>query len=287
MNAIVYKDYSAQQLDQQYNNRAAVPDHQQYFERWRHNSEQARRRLEAIENIAYGVGEREVLDVFPAPAPNAPVVVFLHGGYWQALDKSYFSFIAPPLLHHGFTVVVVNYPLCPAASLKDIVRSVRWALIFLYRNLSRYNGDAERICLVGHSAGGHLAAMLMATPWNRLDSALRNDLLPAAISISGLFELEPLRHTYVNQALNLDHAGCNLLSPIYLPPPRSGYVDLYVGGAESSEYLRQSKQLQQLWSGSQLQMRYQVLPGHNHFSILDELNGTEGKIVSAIRVLDE
>lgn len=285
MNEKVYKDYTAQQLDEQYNNRAAVPDYREYFERWRQDSQRVREQTEVKENIAYGAGERETVDVFPASAANSPVVVFLHGGYWQALDKAYFSFIAPPLLRSDFTVAVLNYPLCPAATLQDIVSSLRWALIFLHRNVSRYNGDAQRIYPVGHSAGGHLAAMLMATSWSQLDSALRNDFLPAAVGISGLFELEPLRHTYVNQALNLDRTGCKSLSPICVPPPGAGSMDLYVGAEESIEYHRQSKQLEQFWSGPQFELSYQVLPGHNHFSILDELAGPEGKILAGIRNL--
>lgn len=278
----VYKGYTAQQLDQQYNNRAAVPNHEEYIERWKLDSEQARRQLGVKENIAYGAGERETLDVFPAQIRNVPVVVFIHGGYWQALDKSYFSFVAPPLLQHGFTVVVLNYPLCPAVSLQDIVRSLRWALVYLYRNIGRYNGNAEQMHLVGHSAGGHLAAMLLATPWSQLDSALGNALIRDALSISGLFELEPLRHTYVNQALKLDQTACNLLSPINLPPPISGNMDLFVGGEESAEYKRQSKQLQRIWSRPQFRLRYQTLDGHNHFSILDEMIRSQGKIFTCI-----
>lgn len=282
MNAKVYKHYTAEQLDQQYNNRAAVPDHEQYFERWKQKSVQAREQFGMREDVAYGTGDRETLDIFPAQTSNAPVVVFLHGGYWQALDKTYFSFIAPPLLQQGHTVAVVNYPLCPAAKLSAVVTSLRWALIYLLRNLHRFNGDAGRIYLVGHSAGGHLAAMLLATHWDVLDSALNSSIVQHAVCISGLFELEPLRHTYVNQALNLDQEACLQLSPIFLPPPPSGSVSLYVGGEESDEYKRQSEQLVQAWSGPQFALRNQVLDGHNHFSILDELTTTEGKILTAI-----
>lgn len=278
----MFQTYTTEQLEVQYNKRVEVPDHEEYFERWRSDSEAVRQRHAARLDVRYGAGERETLDVFPARGGAAPVAVFIHGGYWQALNKSYFSFIAPSLLERGFTVVVLNYPLCPAVRLRDIVQSLRWAMIFLYRNVEHYNGAREELHLLGHSAGGHLTAMLQATKWSALDSSLNAPLVSSGISISGVFELEPLQYTSVNQALQLEQAEIRELSPMRLAPPVAGEIDLLVGESESDEFKRQSKQLEQVWSGDQFAARYQVLSGHNHFSILEELARPEGVIVQRL-----
>ena len=278
----VFGGYSAQELDVQYNKRAEVPHHQSYFLRWQEDSARARRSTDNKEGIAYGTNERETVDVFPAHQAHAPVVVFIHGGYWQAMDKSYFGFIAPPLVERGFTVAVVNYPLCPAASLSDIVRSLRWAMIYLYRNIANYNGDRDRFHLIGHSAGGHLTALLLATAWPNLDSALPADMLKSGIGVSGVYQLEPLRHTNINQALNMSQAEIDDLSPVNLPPPLAGEMALFVGGDESDEFKRQSKLFATTWAKGDFSTRYDVLPGRNHFSILDELTDPAGAILNCL-----
>lgn len=279
MGEAVFEGLSAEELDRQYNNRAAVPDHGQYLERWAADSAAARSGYAASLDVAYGAGERETMDIFPARGPGAPVVVFIHGGYWQALDKSSFSFAAPPLLARGCTVVVAGYPLCPAVALPDIVRGLRWAMVFLHRNIARYNGDPERMCVAGHSAGGHLAAMLMATPWSRLDASLDDGMVDHAVGISGLYELEPLRHTYLNQALRLDRSSAAEMSPARRPPPASGRLDLFVGAEESDEYHRQVQRLDQAWSNGGVAVHRYVAAGRHHFSILDEMTEPEGAIL--------
>lgn len=278
----IFGGYSAQQLEVQYNKRAEVPDHEQYFLRWQDDSIHTRQNTDTKEDIAYGSSERETVDIFPASQAHAPVVVFIHGGYWQAMDKSYFSFIAPPLVERGFTVAVLNYPLCPAASLSSIVRSLRWAMIYLYRNIAHYNGDRDRFHLIGHSAGGHLTALLLATAWSNLDSALPASMLKSGIGVSGVYQLEPLHHTYLNQALNMSQAEIDELSPVNLPPPLAGKMALFVGGDESDEFKRQSKLFAQTWTNGGFYTRYDVLPGRNHFSILDELTDPSGAILNCL-----
>ena len=282
MNDTVFRSYSIQQLDEQYNNRARVPEFQEYLTRWAQDSERVRQETEVRENIAYGTGEREKLDIFPAQQPDSPVLVFIHGGYWQVLYKSYFSFLAPPLVEEGFSHVVVNYPLCPAVRLRDIVRSLRWAMVFLYRNIRQYNGDPERINLAGHSAGGHLVAMLMATPWNELDSSLQDGFIKTGVSISGLFELEPIRHTFVNEALKLDQSEIDELSPINLDPPSAGRLDLFVGAEESEEFKRQSTDITSAWSTPEFLTHYEELAGQDHFSIVDEIVNPQSSLFKSL-----
>ncbi|MDJ0957135.1 MAG: alpha/beta hydrolase [Arenicellales bacterium] len=282
MNNSIFRNYSIQQLDEQYNNRARVPEFEEYLKRWEHDSERVRQASKVREDIAYGTGEREKLDIFPARRPDSPVIVFIHGGYWQLLDKSRFSFIAPPLIEKGLTVIVLNYPLCPAVKLKDIVQSLRWAMVFLYRNLRKYNGDPERINIVGHSAGGHLVAMLLATPWRELDSSLQDGFIENGVSISGLFELEPIRHTFVNEALKLDQSEIDELSPISLAAPSKGKLDLFVGARESEEFKRQSADFAKTWSTAEFQTHYEELAGQDHFSIVDEIVNPKSSIHKAL-----
>lgn len=209
-------------LDAQYNNRALVPDHARYFERWARDSRAAREQLTALLDVAYGHGPGETLDIFPArrrtDEPLAPVLVFIHGGYWRSLDKSDHSFLAPAFVDKGTCVVVPNYALCPAVTIPDITLQMVQALAWVYRHIAVHGGDPRRISIVGHSAGGHLAAMLLACEWERHADDLPEDLINNALSISGVFDLEPLRHTpFLRDSLRLTPEQVRMASPAWLP----------------------------------------------------------------------
>ena len=195
-------------LDRQYNNRELVPEHATHFARWAKDSAQARQTLPGLLDVAYGHGPSETLDVFPAPRkrgqPPAPVLVFIHGGYWRSLDKSDHSFIAPAFVRHGACVVVPNYALCPAVTIPQIALQMAQALAWVYRHIGAHGGDPQRITVVGHSAGGHLAAMLLACQWPLVGEDLPEALVQNALAISGVFDLEPLRHTpFLKDSLRL------------------------------------------------------------------------------------
>ena len=191
-------------------------------------------------------------------------MVFIHGGYWQALDGSFFSHLAAGLNAHGVSVAIPSYDLCPQVSVDDIIRQMRMAA----RELVRFG---RRLVISGHSAGGHLAACLMATDWRSLDPALPQDLVKAAYTISGLFDLGPLVETSVNNALGLDEAAARRASPLFWPAPSHGSLDAVVGGDESAEYFRQSRMIVDAWGQAGIETRFAEVPGANHFTAIAPL----------------
>jgi arylformamidase len=239
-------------LDAEYDNRARVPEHPAVLARWAETAAAARAAHPPIE-LAYGPGPRHRLDLFPAGA-GAPVAVFLHGGYWQALDRGWFSGLAPALRAHGVALAIPSYDLCPDATLADILDQTAAAV-------DRLTAEVAAPALVfGHSAGGHMAAWLLA------EGRVRR-----AVAISGVFELEPLAETRLNAALRLDAATARALSPRWRPPPAGATLDCWVGADESAEFLRQSRDMAAAWAAGGVATRYVALEGLNHFTVLDPL----------------
>lgn len=267
-----YRDYDQAGLDAQYNNRAMVPDHAAYIDSWERRSAEARRHLPVDLDLAYGDDPRQRMDFFPAPQRDVPVLAFIHGGYWQALDKHYFSHIAPLFIAAGIAVAVLGYRLAPAQRMTAIASDIRAALAWLYRELPSLGGDPARIHLAGHSAGGHLAALAAVTDWPSLSSDLPPGLVRGICSISGLYDLEPIRLSYLNETLALDGQEATALSPVaHLPARASGPLLLAVGGAESAEYHRQQADYAARLRAARHPVQAMILEGRHHFSAVDAL----------------
>jgi arylformamidase len=213
-----WRDYTSLELEAQYDNRAAVPEHPEIFERWRADSERTRADLDGWLNLAYGSDPRQSVDLFLPGVANAPLHVFIHGGYWRALDKDHFSFLARDFVGRGVAFAALGYRLCPSVRVDDIVEDVRQGCLMLRRQHKRLGIDPERVQISGHSAGGHLVAMLMATRWRDYGRRLPDQLFQSALSLSGLFELEPLLPLPLNEALGLDASSARRLSPALLNP---------------------------------------------------------------------
>jgi len=256
---------AAVDLEAEYNNRARVPEHPAVIEGWARDAAAYRHeRPPAV--VPYGPGERQTIDVFAPPAPQAGLaVLFVHGGYWQALHPSSFSHMARGLNARGVDVGVPGYDLCPTVGLDEIVAQLRQACVRLWRETGR------RVVAAGHSAGGHLAACLLATDWRALDPRLPPDLVPSAYAISGLFDLRPLVQTSVNRALGLEPVEAERLSPLLWRAPTGLSLDAVVGGDESAEYLRQSQVMAQTWARGGVATRFEALPGANHFTAIAPL----------------
>jgi arylformamidase len=271
-------DYEAE-----YDNRARVPGYPAIFARWEQDSEKYRAATAASGHaelgIAYGGSARQFVDIFNAQADDPPVALFLHGGYWRAFEPRFFSFVAEGLNACDVTVAVAGYDLAPQVSIGEIVAQVRKSCLFLWERYSR------RIRVFGHSAGGHLAACLLATDWPALDPTVPQDLVPAAYSISGLFDLAPFVHLKLNQDLRLDEEQARAQSPVLWAAPAGRIFEAVVGASESNEYLRQSRLIVDEWGRQGVRTRYAEIPGANHFTALDPLTDATSGMVRRIAEL--
>jgi len=257
-------------LSREYNNRALVPDHAQYFARWAERSAHARATMTCYLDREYGPAPGEKLDIFPARKGDGSVLMFIHGGYWRSLDKRDFSYLAPTWVDAGVSLVVVNYDLCPTVTIEEIVCQMLRASAWLYRHAEEYGMDEERLFVCGHSAGAHLTAMLMAALWPVFDPGLPRDLFKGGLAISGVYDLRPLVEVdFLSADLRLDEAAALKVSPAFLPPATRAPVYTCVGGLESSEFKRQNALLAQRWRSA---VAADVpMPGRHHFSVVDEL----------------
>ncbi|MCK9379626.1 MAG: alpha/beta hydrolase [Sulfuritalea sp.] len=259
-----------EQLNREYNARAAIPDHPEIFARWRADSQAARNALRYEADYHYGPSPAEALDLFPAATRNAPLLVFIHGGYWRSLDKQDFSFLAPAFVQAGVAVAMPNYGLAPATSIEDMVRQTLRALAWLYRALPQLGIDPRRIVVAGHSAGAHLAAMMLAADWPLWAPDLPRDLLCGAVCVSGIYDLRPLVSApFLQDDLTLDDATAQLVSPVSYRPNVSIPLITAVGGAESAEFQRQNRLIRDAWPHC---FRDDLpLPGRHHLASVEAL----------------
>ncbi len=267
-------DYEAE-----YNNRARVPDHPAHIAGWIADASDYREHTPPTP-IPYGPGERAVLDLFtPSDPRGEATLVFIHGGYWQAMERSYFSHMARGANAHGISVAVPGYDLCPGNSIAGIIDQMREACRVLI-------GLGRPLVVAGHSAGGHLAACMLATDWRSLDPALPEDSIRAAYAISGLFDLEPLVPTSINGALGLDAGSARAVSPIHWTPPRAGVpFDAVVGGAESAEYHRQSESITETWGRAGVATRCELIGQCHHFDVIAGLADADSAMTRRVVAL--
>jgi arylformamidase len=260
--------YSVEFCDREYNARAAIPEHPQILARWAEQGASARRLRACLLDLPYGDTSAERLDLFPTRRDDAPLFVFIHGGYWRALDKSDFSWIAAPYLAEGVAVALLNYGLAPRTPLEDMVRQTVKALAWLYRNGDRMGFDPDRIVVGGHSAGGHLSAMMLAAHFDAVAPDLPRTLVKGAVALSGLFDLEPLVHApFVNGDLKLDVERARALSPALMQPATAAPLVTMAGARESSEFRRQTRLIARRWSDHPVEEL--PFPDANHLTVCE------------------
>src|SRR5215471_18885195 len=283
MSQPVFRTYDRAALDREYDNRKKVANAAEVLAWYAAASRQTRETFPCRLDVAYGPSSAETLDIFlpsRGGAAGAPVQVFIHGGYWQRLDKADFGYVARGFVPAGAAVVAINYALMPTVSMDELVRQCRAAVVWVHGNARGFGGDPRRVFISGHSAGGHLVAMLMATDWVRLGTP--HDVVKGGCAISGLYDLEPIQLCYLNDVLALTPADAERNSPLRLPPPRSGALILALGEREGPEYHRQTDDLAAAWARRGFTAEVMDLAGHDHFSIAVQLGEAKSELSRAI-----
>ncbi|HEX2198984.1 MAG TPA: alpha/beta hydrolase [Burkholderiales bacterium] len=258
-----------QYYERQYNNRLSIPDAQDYNLRGVARSEAARKELKCHLDAAYGDSARERIDIYPADGADAPLLVFIHGGYWRSRSKSEFSFLAQPFVKAGVSVAMPTYDLAPQVTVEHIVRQALAAHAWLYRNGSRHGVNPRRMYVAGHSAGGHLAAMMIAARWPEYAPDLPEDLVKGGLAVSGIFDLMPLLSVSFNAEVRLDERSARKASPLSYYPARAVPLHTAAGELESDEFKRQARLIAQAWP--HCHAGHLEVPGRHHLSILEAL----------------
>lgn len=270
----VYKFYNQEQLNEQYNTRLQVPDYAMYFDRWEKTSRQTAEQYTIQKDIPFGNHAEEHLDIFPSKILQSKTLVYIHGGYWHLLDKAMFHFLAGHFLKYNITTVLINYPLAPQSSINEIVASSRKALRWIHDHIERFNGDPGEIYLLGHSAGGHLASMQLVEAEAKFVRAM--------ISLSGIYCLEPVMLTYLNDSIGMDRENAIKNSPVFLNPANDCPLLLATGAEETDEFKAQSEAICQSWKSKCRSIELLKVPQKNHYSILDAVIEKDSILWTAI-----
>jgi arylformamidase len=273
---MIYRGMDKTALDAAYNNSAAVglERRDRYLAAWTQRTAALAERVKARRDLRYGAGERHRIDFFPCGAAGAPTLAFIHGGYWQMSDKENYGCVAAGPLAHGINVAFVEYTLAPAIRMDGIVSEIRAALAWLRAHLGELGATEGGFVVAGHSAGGHLAAMAIGEPG-----------VLGVVPISGLFDLEPIRLSYLNDRVAMDAAEAERNSPLRLIPTQAPPLVVAVGGNELPEMQRQSADYHHALRAHGLRSEYLVVPGEDHFSILEQLATPDGALTAAVREL--
>ncbi len=279
---MLYRTFSTQQeIDQEYNPRLTVENFELNVKSYLTESKRVMKEYSHQSGVAYGPTKAEILDIFPANRATAPVHIFFHGGYWHSFQSKDFAFVAECLVRNGIAAVIVNYALCPSVKIDEIVRQSRAAVAWTYSNAESFGANPEQITVSGHSAGGHLAGMLMSVSWEN-DYGLPQDLIKGFLPISGLFDLAPFPFSWLQPKLQLTTDEVLRNSPLLQKPTCSSPVVVSVGEKESNEFQRQSEKYAEYLQNHGINTKYFSVIGKNHFNIIDDFLGDGGTLCEKI-----
>ena len=279
----VFLDYDQETLDAQYNQRTLVPDADDYIAVDVAESARVRQKLDCRIDVAYGPGEDEKLDVFPAAAPGSPMVVYMHGGAWTRSDKANESFMAEAFVGAGAAFVAANFGLCPKVTLDEMIRQAREAVAWSCENARNFNADPARLYIAGHSSGGHVGGMMAVTDWTAHN--LPRGLIKGALLCSGMYDLAPVRLSARNEYLHLDEAAEARNSAMRQIPADGCPLIVGYGGGEQTEFRRQSREFAAAWRGAGLEVEEFDMPGVNHFQLRRHFNDPKSPILKSMFAL--
>lgn len=281
MTGIDLRGYSAEEFERQFNPRAAVPDHQTKIDSRKALSARMRTSLGGKFDLRYGPNANELLDIYPARAEApAPVQLYVHGGYWRAQDKADVAFLAEPFTRAGATTVIINYDLCPAVSLEEIVAETMRAIAWTWQNIGDHGGDPERIFISGNSAGGHLCAMAVAHDWQA--DGLPADVIKGAAPSTGVYDVEPVLAISVNDDVRLTADMVPRLTPLNHPPRRALPLLVSVGGGETESWIKQSKDYVAMCRANGIDAEYLEVPCADHFDMTAAMGDLDLPLLPAI-----
>ena len=273
----VYKQFRAEEMESHFNPRAVLPNVDGLIAERSAKSAETRKKLQNHRNLAYGDSERQVVDIFPAAKPNAPVNLYIHGGYWRAVSKDDVSQIANHFHAKGVTAVLLEYDLCPNVTLTDIVRQARQGVAWTYRNIANYGGDPDRFYISGSSAGGHLVGMVLAHDWSG-EEGIPEDFIKGAVVITGVMDTDPVLHVTPNEQIQLTPELAHTNNPMLNPPTIKSPLIIAVGGDEPTGWRQMSKDYYDLCKSRGLTCEYHEVPGTHHFSVTESM-GKAGSLM--------
>lgn len=256
-------------LEYQYNPRVSVPEYPELAKVRAAQARKVRETARAWLDVRYGSSPRELLDIYAAGRPGGPVLVYIHGGYWRSGTKEDNCNFVPTFTRRGATVVLVEYDLCPQVTVSDIVRQTREAIAWTYRNISGYGGDASKLFVAGHSAGGHLTAMALAHDWAK--AGLPIDIIKGAVATSGVYDLDMVMRISVQEQVKLTPELAKLNSPFLNPPRLQGPLLIAVGDAEPQGWQQMSRDYFEFCKRTGMQVEYLLEPAANHYTMSEHL----------------
>lgn len=288
MDGVIYRDYNQESLDIEYNNRGRFPDTADCKAAQVVGSDEAKAEYECRLDVKFGEGETDLLDIFIAEGDGPrPIHVFFHGGYWKSNTKNDFGFVAKPFVPHGLTTIVVEYPLIPSVRMGTLIDRCCASMEWVWRNADSFGGDKNNITISGHSAGGHITAMMMQTDWPSYGDGLPKDLVKGGCSISGVSDLDPVRLSFQNDELQFSPEEAAEFSTLFMDPKHPGPLLAVAGGIEGPEFIRQTTELVDAWSAKGMDAKGWIMEGKHHFTTINQYLDPESELSRAVRGLIE
>jgi arylformamidase len=284
MATAIYRTYDQESLDRAYDNRGRFPDTADCKNAQSAASDVAKATFENKLDIRFGEGAADLLDIYFGEGTGPrPIHVFFHGGYWKSNTKNDFGFVAKPFVPHGVTTVVVEYPLIPTVRMGGLIDRCRASLEWVWHNSENFGGDRDRITISGHSAGGHITAMMMQTDFPSYGDGLPKDLVKAGCSISGVSDLEPVRLSFQNDELQFSADEAREFSTLLMDPAHPGPLLAVCGGLEGEEFIRQTTALAEAWAAKGMEVESWVMEGKHHFTTINQYLDPDSELSRKVR----